>query len=82
MNKKYLPSETVETDGEDYLLPTLRQRSEQEAQEDQDRHRQPLTMKILMNGLVFGPPDMGGGKKKRKTRRKKKEKKNQKEKKK
>lgn len=78
INKKYLPSETVETDGEDYLLPTLRQRSEQEAQEDQDRHRQPLTNEDFVNGLVFGPPDMGGGKKKRKTRRKRKKRKTKK----
>ena len=75
MNKEYLPSETVETDGEDYLLPTLRKLSEKEAQEDQERHNQSPTPEEEDEGLQW---HMDGGKKKRKTRRKRKKRKTKK----
>ena len=79
MNKQYLPSETVETDGEDYLETMLneisKQEQEREAQEDQERHNQSPTQEEEDAGLQWR---MDGGKKKSKTRRKRKKRKTKK----
>ena len=69
LNKKYLPSETVETEGDDYLAKYLEEEAIKEA--ELNRESPPVPDGIFAM-------DMGGGKKKRKTRRKRKKRKTKK----
>ena len=68
-NKQYLPSETVETEGDDYLAKYLEEEAIKEA--ELNRESPPVPDGIFAM-------DMGGGKKKRKTRRKRKKRKTKK----
>ena len=69
INKQYLPSETVETEGDDYLAKYLEEEAIKEA--ELNRESPPVPDGIFAM-------DMGGGKKKRKTRRKRKKRKTKK----